>query len=306
MKENPSVSVIIPTYNRGNLVGRSIQSILNQTYKDFELIIVDDGSIDNTEDIIKEFQKKDERIKYIRYEKNKGGAAARNTGIKNAKGKYIAFLDSDDEWLPEKLEKQIKTMKDLPFDIWGGIYCGFYYVGSKKYRKVKALKKGILKKEILNREIDTGAGSTILLTRNAISKIGLFDESFERHQDLEYLIRFFRYFKLYSLEEPLVKIYGHNIPKGQDLIKIKKRYLSKFNKDIQEFGDKSAKEINAKHWLEVAKTFAKEVNIYKFMYYLIKSLNYKVLPLNNYLSTRIIKSIGKKLLLRVKGKTSKV
>ena len=311
MKENPTVSVIIPTYNRAHLVGRAIQSVLNQTYQDFELIIIDDSSTDNTEDIIKEFQKKDERIKYIRHDKNKGGSAARNTGIKVAKGEYIAFLDCDDEWLPEKLEKQIKTMKDLPFDVWGGIYCGFYYVGSKKYRAVKAFKKGILQKEILNQEVDIGAGSTALLTRNAISKIGLFDESFERHQDLEYLIRFFHYYKLYNIEEPLVKIYGHNRPIGKDFVKVKIKYLSKFNKDIEKFGEKTAKEIKAKNWLEVAGIFAIEANIYKYFYYLIKSLSYKILPFNNYLNLpiSIFKSISKKLLLRVIrviGKISKI
>ena len=301
MNKNPTVSVIIPTYNCARLIGRSIKSVLNQTYRDFELIIVDDSSTDNTDKIVKKFQEQDKRVKYIRHDKNKGGSAARNTGIKLARGEFIAFLDSDDEWLPKKLEKQIKAMKDLPFDIWGGIYCGFYYVGSKKYRAVKALKRGILQKEILNREVDIGAGSTALLTRNAISKIGLFDESFERHQDLEYLIRFFRYYKLYNIEEPLVKIYGHNRPTGKDFVKVKIKYLSKFNKDIEKFGEKTAKEIKAKNWLEVAEIFAIEANIYKYIYYLIKSLNYKMLPLNNYLNLpiSIFKSISKKLLLRV-------
>jgi len=298
--KNPTVSVIIPTYNRAHLIGRAIQSVLNQTFQDFEIIIIDDSSTDNTDDIIKEFQKKDERIKYIKHNKNKGGSAARNTGIKIAKGEYIAFLDSDDEWLPKKIEKQIKAMKILPFDIWGGIYCGFYYIKNEKYRIVKAIKKGILKKELLNKELDIGSSSTILLTRDAINKIGLFDESFERHQDWEYLIRFFRYYKLYSLEEPLVKVYGHNTPKGRDLIKIKKKYLSKFSKDIYEFGDNTAKEINAKHWMEVSIIFASEINIYKSIYYLIKSLNYKILPLKNYLIIpfSITKSISRKLSLK--------
>ena len=97
MAERPTVSVIIPTYNRAYLIDRSIQSVLNQTYQDFELIVVDDGSTDNTEDIIRQFQEKDKRIKYIKYDKNKGGSAARNTGIKNSVRKYIAFQDSDDE-----------------------------------------------------------------------------------------------------------------------------------------------------------------------------------------------------------------
>jgi len=296
MKKKPNVSVIIPTYNRAQIIGRAIESALNQTYQNIELIIIDDGSTDNTMEVIKKYRSWDKRVKYICHEKNRGGSAARNTGIKIALGKYIAFLDSDDEWLPKKLEKQIIKMKDLPFDIWGGIYCGFYYITNRKYKIIKATKKGILKKEILKKEVDTGGASTILLTRNTVNEIGLFDESFKRHQDWEYLIRFFRYYKLYSLEEPLVKIYGHNRPKGQDLVEIKKLYLSKFNEDIQEFGDETMREIYAKHWLEVAKTFAKEFNIYKSIYYLVKSLNYKKLPLNNYLNIPIFKSNCKKVL----------
>jgi len=114
--KNPTVSVIIPTYNRAHLVGRSIQSVINQTYQDFEIIVVDDGSTDNTEDIIKEFQKKDKRIKHIKHNKNKGGSAARNTGIRAARGEYIAFLDSDDEWMPTKLEKQTSYFNHLEFN----------------------------------------------------------------------------------------------------------------------------------------------------------------------------------------------
>ena len=98
-----TVSAIIPTYNRANIVIRAIQSVLNQTYQNFELLVIDDGSQDNTEEIVTGIH--DNRIKYIRHEKNKGVAAARNTGIEAAKGEFIAFLDSDDEWLPNKLKR---------------------------------------------------------------------------------------------------------------------------------------------------------------------------------------------------------
>jgi len=94
-EKNPTVSVIIPTYNRAHTIGRAIKSVLNQTYQDFEIIVVDDGSTDNTEEVVKSFR--DKRIRYIQHKKNKGAAAARNTGIKSAKGKYIAFQDSDDD-----------------------------------------------------------------------------------------------------------------------------------------------------------------------------------------------------------------
>ena len=104
-----AVSVIITTYNRAHLVGKAIKSVLNQTFQDFELIVVDDGSTDNTEEVINSFN--DTRIRYIRHKINKGGNAARNTGLRNSKGEYIAFLDSDDEWLPEKLERQLEVFK---------------------------------------------------------------------------------------------------------------------------------------------------------------------------------------------------
>ena len=96
MTKCPMVSVIIPTFNRAHLIGRAIKSVLNQTYQDFEIIVIDDGSTDNTGEIIRSFT--DKRIKYIKkYKKNKGISVARNIGIKVARGKYIALLDSDDE-----------------------------------------------------------------------------------------------------------------------------------------------------------------------------------------------------------------
>ena len=108
---NKLVSVIIATYNREKLIMEAINSVLAQTYQNFEIIIVDDGSTDNTRDLIESIN--DPRIKYI-YQENAGCAAARNTGIDNANGEYIAILDSDDLWLPKKLEKQIQFMNTHP------------------------------------------------------------------------------------------------------------------------------------------------------------------------------------------------
>lgn len=103
------VSIIIPTYNRASSLKRTLISIINQTYTDYEVIIVSNGSTDNTKDIVDQFQ--DERLKYI-FQKGSGSPASpRNTGIKSSKGDYIAFCDDDDLWLPEKLEKQIAFLK---------------------------------------------------------------------------------------------------------------------------------------------------------------------------------------------------
>lgn len=109
--ENGLVSIVMPCYNAENFIKESINSVINQTYKNWELIIVDDCSIDNSSAIIKKFIKKDSRIKTIQLEKNSGAAISRNRGIEIANGKYIAFLDSDDIWFDIKLEKQISHMK---------------------------------------------------------------------------------------------------------------------------------------------------------------------------------------------------
>jgi glycosyltransferase involved in cell wall biosynthesis len=118
-ENNPTVSIIIPTYNRSRLLARAVKSVLNQTYQNFELIIVDDASTDNTEEVVGSFN--DERIKYVRHEKNKGEAVARNTGIKAARGEYIASHDSDDEWLHEKLAKRIRAFENCSPEI-GVVY----------------------------------------------------------------------------------------------------------------------------------------------------------------------------------------
>jgi len=98
----PMVSVVIPTFNRALMTCRAIQSVFNQSFNNYEIIVVDDGSTDNTSEVIK--KKWNGKITYIRYQNNKGGSYARNIGIKKSRGRYIAFLDSDDEWLPLKLE----------------------------------------------------------------------------------------------------------------------------------------------------------------------------------------------------------
>lgn len=106
------VSIIMPAYNSSKFIGESLESIINQSYKNWEVIIIDDCSTDNTGEVVKKLMKKDKRIKYFRLEKNSGAAVARNKAIDFATGKFIAFLDSDDIWFPEKLEKQIKYMKE--------------------------------------------------------------------------------------------------------------------------------------------------------------------------------------------------
>lgn len=285
--EKPLVSVIIPTYNRANLIGRAIQSALNQTYRNIEIIVVDDASNDNTEEIVTKFH--NINVVYIRHNCNKGGGAARNTGIKASNGQFIAFLDDDDEWLNDKLEKQVKTIMTLSSE-WGGIYCGFYRISENKSKKIEVFKKGDLRTEVLREKLDIGSSSTLLFIRKIILEIGLFDETFERNQDFELLIRFFRKYKLFSLKEPLVKIYTrkYNIPNGEMMARVKYKYLSKYNTDIYEYGLDTGNEIVAIQWLGVAFIFAKERKIVQNIYYIRKSIKYKILPLREYLYNLIL------------------
>lgn len=110
------VSIIMPSWNTENFIAESIQSVLAQTYTNWELIIIDDCSTDNTDSVVESFLE-DKRIKYLRNEKNLGAALTRNYGLREARGEWIAFLDSDDLWMPEKLEKQIKFMKESDYSL---------------------------------------------------------------------------------------------------------------------------------------------------------------------------------------------
>lgn len=112
VKENPIVSIITPAYNAERFIGETIESVLEQTYTNWEMIIVDDASTDQTAKIVQDYMKKDARIRFIQLNKNEGSAVARNTAMREAKGQYLAFLDSDDLWFEHKLEKQLRFMQE--------------------------------------------------------------------------------------------------------------------------------------------------------------------------------------------------
>jgi len=268
-EKNPTVSVIIPTYNRAHLIKRAIQSVLNQTYQDFEVIIVDDGSTDNTEKVVKSFN--DPRIRYIRHEKNKGAAAARNTGIKAAKGKFIAFQDSDDEWLPEKLEKQMKVFETASAKV-GVVYTGFWRIENNKkiyipFSWVKQ-KEGNIHKELLK-------GSfiglpTVLIKKECFRKGEMFDEKLPRLQDWELVIRLSKYYNFKCVNEPLLVSYytSDSISANNEAyIKALKLILSKhFNEFTKE------KKLLSKHYFSIGVNLCLNNNFKEGRNYLIKAI----------------------------------
>jgi len=202
INQAPKVSVILPTYNRAHIIEKAIQSVLKQTYQDFEIIIIDDGSKDDTEKIIRGFQEKDNRIKYIRFEENKG-AAARNAGINMSKGEYITFQDSDDEWVIDKLEKQMKVIETSSENIV--VYCGFWRIDGDEKTYIPDInisnREGNIHKELLKRNF-IGTPSILLLKKN-LEKIGMFDENLSRLQDWDLAIRLSKYYNFKLIDEPL-------------------------------------------------------------------------------------------------------
>ena len=207
MNINQNISVIIPTYNRAHLIAKAISSVLDQTYHDFELIVVDDGSTDNTMEVINGFN--DPRIRYIRHDKNKGAAAARNTGIKAAIGSYIAFQDSDDEWLPDKLEKQLQAFNDASPKV-GVVYSGVWRIveGNKiiytgypdKKKEDGDLHYSLLKKGTIYLQ-------SAMIKKECFDKAGMFDEEIPAAEDWELWIRISKYYHFKYVKEPLTQIY---------------------------------------------------------------------------------------------------
>lgn len=202
----PIVSIIIPTFNRAQLLIRSLRSVLAQTYEDFEVIVVDDGSTDNTEQVVAGFQ--DIRINYVKYTPNRGAARARNIGIKMARGQYIAFQDSDDEWLADKLEKQVQVI-DFASPQVGIVYTGYWrIIGQQKtYLPSRNThpKDGDLRKVLLGGNFVTT--QTVLLKTECFMKLGTFDERLLRLQDWEMWLRASKHYLFKLIDEPLVITY---------------------------------------------------------------------------------------------------
>ena len=205
MDQNPCVSVVIPTYNRAEMLIRAIRSVLGQTYKDYELIVVDDGSTDGTANIMKDYET--DGFKYIRYNSNEGGAFARNLGLDNSKGKYIAFLDSDDEWLPTKLEKQTKFIENCPARV-GAVYCLVLDKSDVIRKNPSKPKRGNVYRELL-RGWCPPTTSSFLIKAEALKRGVRFDEALTSFQDYDLWIQLSKYWEFDFVPEPLVVFHHH-------------------------------------------------------------------------------------------------
>jgi len=197
----PTVSVVIPAYNSAALLRWAIQSVLSQTYSDFEVVVVDDGSTDNTESVARSFGA---QVCYVKQE-NKGAGAARNQGIKRSRGRYVAFLDSDDLWLPSKLAEQIPLLDRDPGI--GLVYSDWAVVPEQgeaepSYLRNLPAASGYVFDELVQCGFILTSGTVV--RRSCLDEVGYFDETLSIAQDYDLWLRICYRWKVALVNKPLV------------------------------------------------------------------------------------------------------
>lgn len=239
----PSVSIIIPTYNRKDTVFETIDSALEQTFTDREIIVVDDGSSDGTKDLL--YEKYGSSIKILRQD-NQGPAAARNTGIRESQGNYLAFLDSDDIWLPETVETLIKEFSSEYKP--GLVYCGILKIFKDDRTAIETIpeKKGMIYDQLLEGNF-IGGSSNVLVKKDCLTNVGLFNGDCSPAEDYDLWLRIAKKYPVQYVPKTLVNYLVHPDGISQDLDKMEKaekKILENHLSKSAESSSLSQKEIN--------------------------------------------------------------
>ena len=204
VQQNPLISVIIPVYNRAHEIGRALESVRAQGYPNLEIIIVDDGSSDNLKGALANFR--DMPLILLHHETRRGAGAARNTGIKASRGDYIALLDSDDEWLPGKLDRQLAFLRSRNGEI--RLLCsGYILTWDETGRQETRSPQSCTTYRRLLMGCDLSPGSTLFAERRVFNECGLFDEALERLEDWDWLLRYLKTGRVDVIHEPMVRIH---------------------------------------------------------------------------------------------------
>jgi len=241
------ISVIIPAYNREATICRAIRSVFQQTFQDFELIIVDDYSQDGTIEAINTCS--DPRIKIIRHHQNLGASAARNTAIKSSSGRYLAFLDSDDEWLPEKLSRQMGSIRSGQEGIIANV-TGFYLFDEYNIKRKEMLSQPASWYKYLLMGLGVNPSNWVV-SRKAFEHIGYFDPSLARYEDWDWLLRFTKRYPLTITQEALTVVYRGPQPRAVVAETATKRFLDKHFQEFRQFGSYGKRALG-KRYFEVA------------------------------------------------------
>lgn len=280
-RSNPTVSVVLPTYNRGDIIGNSIKSVLNQTFDDFELIIVDDASTDETDDVVGSFE--DDRIEYLKHDKNEGAPAARNTGIEASRGDYVAFQDSDDEWLPSKLAKQMRVFQDSPAAV-GVVYTGMRRVrnGESVYLPYSGVEKaeGDIHRSLREQNFISTQASAV--RKKCFDRVGDFDEDAWPLSDWELWLRISEHFQFKLVGETLVtsQVRSDSISDNQRALAEARELI--INKHKGRFDSKSL----ARHCFYTGNGFMKTNEDKKARKYLLRAI--KIDPQLHYIAALLL------------------
>lgn len=270
MSKNPKVSVIIPVYNREQLIQRAIRSILNQTYENLEVIVVDDGSSDNSESKAKEIH--DPRLIYIKNERNMGVSKSRNEGIKISTGEIIVFQDSDDESYPDRIEKELELLINSPEDV-GGVYCGMELYDYDTGKKIAdQLNQADFRKNFKEDSYIVAPGTGVLMLRKSVLEdVGYFDETIRAAVDVELEMRILRKYRFECVNEYLVKVTrDHDQIMGNQRDQIlAKEYMYEKHKDF------IGKNLLYEEYKQIANYYILTNNIKKARTYAAKSLKHK-------------------------------
>lgn len=254
----PIVSVVIPTYNRASSIRAAVESALRQTVREIEVLVVDDGSTDNTASIASQVD--DPRVKVILRERNGGAAAARNTGIVRACGDYVAFLDSDDVWLETKLARQIAVLGNAPLNT---VVCctgaEIHLLDHGGIMRHQYLESSVDWKARLVMGCDLSPGTTQMSRRDIFAKVGLLDESLRRFEDWDWLLRYAQMGgAIATVREPLARVYNRRGRLGQVTEEAATILLGKRRCVLAELSDRERRQAIADLWLVVVGTYAFE------------------------------------------------
>lgn len=266
MPKAPIFSVVVPTYNRAASLSNALGSIVAQTLPDLEILVIDDGSEDQTRELVASLDQS--AIRYF-FQENRGCAAARNLGIAHSRGEYIAFLDSDDRWLKDKLEQQLELLRSQQSP---GCVTG-YWLHPVRGREApvvptahEASLRGILWKNRLQ------MGTTFACHRSVFDQVGTFDEDLLRGQDTDWLIRYRRAFDIGIVPEPLAVFNQHLVRSGEAMERSSLRFLEKHRTALRDQGRFFLKRKEAHVYQELAYQFSREGNPKKAHHYMRRSL----------------------------------
>ena len=241
----PKVSIIIPTYNCAHFLREAIESALNQTYQHIEIIVVDDGSSDGTKELLKGYQHGyPDKFRFY-CQDNRGSSAARNLGIKNAEGEFIALLDSDDYWSSQKLKKQMTLFEEDPQIAFSFTNACILKNGHMTGNYVRADESELIKGELFYDLFFRNfiPFSSVVFKKSIINEIGLLDETLWSIQDFEWLLRVIRHYKIRYIDECLVtyRVHNTNISKHMEIrhkegLEVLKRTIAQYPELKQKLG----------------------------------------------------------------------